>query len=295
MFFVPIKYSEPVFRPPAEANAAIIQATIGCSWNKCAFCEMYSSKKFEIKPVDEIQGHITQVARYFKGAKKIFLADGNAFVLPFNYLMTVLAEIKNQFGTVQRVSAYALPSDILRKSDNELAQLRQNGLKLLYIGAETGSDELLQLINKNETFASTSEGILKAQNAGIDTSVMILNGLGGRLFSRQHAIGSARLISAVKPKYLSVLTLSLPFGVTWYQGKFKGKYEPQTLLELAVELKCFLQLLETENTIFRSDHVSNYLVLKGTLSKDNARIMQSLDSAIGKMDKDIYPECSPIL
>ncbi len=295
MLFTPISYNEPVFRPPAEANSVIIQATIGCSWNRCSFCEMYTSKQFRKKSFDILKAEIKALAGYFRGVRKIFLADGNAFVLSANYLIPVLEEIKTQFGSVQRISSYALPADIMNKSEDELKEIRNLGLKLLYIGIESGDDELLKLINKSETYSSTVEGILKAHNAGIDTSIMVINGLGGKLYSKQHAIHSAELVNAINPKYLSVLTLSLPFGQKHYEKKFGGKYEQQTLKELAFELKHFVEHVEVNNSIFRSDHISNNLALKGVLSKDKRRIIENLNEAIEEIREDIYPSCSNVL
>ncbi len=287
--FLPIHYNEPVFRPPAEANAAIIQATIGCSWNRCAFCEMYTSKKFRVRPFEEIKEDITKLSRYYQGVKKIFLADGNAFVLSANRLLPILDEINSSFGRLQRISAYALPSDIASKTPEELHEIRQAGLKLLYIGIESGDDELLTLINKGETFASMADGIVKAHDAGIETSIMVINGLGGSKYSQQHAINSARLISAVKPKFLSTLTLSLPLEQAHFVSRFGGEYHQQTVIELAEELKLFLENVITENTIFRSDHISNNLILKGILSKDRERLIEEINRVIPLIDSDQYP------
>ncbi|PLX23888.1 MAG: hypothetical protein C0597_00515 [Marinilabiliales bacterium] len=148
MFFTPIKYDEPVFRPPAEARSAIVQVTFGCSWNQCAFCEMYTSKKFRVKNIEDVKKDIIKLASIYRGVKKVFLADGNAFVLSAKNITPVLNQINEQFGKIQRISSYALPKDILSKSDQELKEIRTLGLKLLYIGIETGDDELLKLIHK---------------------------------------------------------------------------------------------------------------------------------------------------
>ncbi|HWR07001.1 radical SAM protein [Sporomusa sp.] len=282
------RYDEPLFRPPAEANSAIIQATLGCSWNRCAFCDMYSSKKFRARSFDELKPEIETLATLYQGAKKVFLADGNAFVLSANRLVQLLEEINRQFGRVQRVSAYALPRDILSKTDDELKSIRANGLKLLYIGVETGDDELLKLIGKGETADSTVEGILKAHNAGIETSVMIINGLGGKKYSLQHAVNSAKLISRVNPKFLSTLTLSMPMGEAHFKNKFKGDYIPLTVVELFEELRTFIGLLEIDGAIYRSNHVSNNLNLSGTLSKDREMLLAQLDRAIASTPGGLY-------
>jgi radical SAM superfamily enzyme YgiQ (UPF0313 family) len=288
------KYNEPLFRPPAEANSAIIQATLGCSWNRCAFCEMYTSKKFKVKKLDELKLEIELLAKYYLGVKKVFLADGNAFVLSANKLLPILNEINLRFGRIQRISSYALPKDILSKTDSELKELRILGLKLLYIGIESGDDELLKLINKGETFTSTVDGIIKAHEAGIETSIMIINGLGGRKYSQQHAINSAKIINRINPKYLSTLTLSLPFGLNHFQNKFMGEYNPQTLIELFEELRVFLSLTDLNNVIYRSNHVSNNLILSGILSKDKENLLAQIDDAIRVTPKDVYPS-SPLM
>jgi len=256
---------------------------------------MYTSKKFRSRSIDELKPEIKKIASAYKGVKKIFLADGNAFVLSTNKLIPILNEINNQFVKIQRVSSYALPKDILIKSESELKDLRELGLKLLYIGIETGDDELLKKINKGETFNSTVDGILKAHNAGIDTSIMIINGLGGRKYSKPHALKSAEIINKVNPKFLSTLTLSLPYGEEHFQEKFNGEYQQQSIVELFEELKMFIENLNVENVIYRSNHVSNNLILKGTLSKDQDQLVGMLNSAIKNTSKDIYPSAPGML
>lgn len=295
MFINAINYNKPVFRPPGEARSAILQATLGCSWNKCAFCEMYTSKKFKSRSFDDLKPEIHVLAQAYKGVKKIFLADGNAFVLSANKLNSILQEINYQFGKIQRISSYALPKDIFSKSEAELKELRANGLKLLYVGIETGDDELLKRIHKGETYNSTIDGILKAHNAGIDTSIMIINGLGGRKYSVQHALRSADIINKLNPKFLSTLTLSMPFGEDNYKKKFKGEFQQQTIVELFKELKIFIENINVNATIYRSDHVSNNLVLKGVLSRDNDHLTEILDYAIENTDHNKYPSAPSIL
>lgn len=295
MFFSAIKYDEPVFRPPGEARSAILQATLGCSWNKCAFCEMYTSKKFKVRKFEELKPEIETLAKTYKGVKKVFLADGDAFVLSANKLIPILNEINNKFGKLQRISSYALPKDILSKSENELKELKNLGLKLLYIGIETGDEKLLTLINKGETFNSTIEGVIKAHDAGIDTSIMIINGLGGKKYAEKHALKSAEIINKTNPKFLSTLTLSLPYGLEHFQKRFNDDYQQQTIVELFEELKLFIENLNIENTIYRSDHVSNNLILKGTLSKDQNKLIDLLNVAIQNIHPDIYPSEPSIL
>jgi radical SAM superfamily enzyme YgiQ (UPF0313 family) len=286
MFFSPISYDEPLFRPPAEAVSHIIQATIGCSWNKCAFCEMYKQKKFHLRKEQDVLKDIETLSQYDPGVKKFFIADGNAFVMSANKLLTICNHIKNRFRQVQRISAYALPSDILSKTDNELKHLKEAGLDLLYVGIESGDDELLQLVNKGETFQSTLDGLQKAKKAGIRLSVMILNGLGGAKYSRQHAIHSAKITNEINPEFLSLLVLNMPLGRNHFLQQFKGDFQPMSLRQLAEEIRLFIAETVLKNSIFRSDHVSNYLVMKGILGRDKEKLLGQLDNFIGQAEKD---------
>jgi radical SAM superfamily enzyme YgiQ (UPF0313 family) len=296
LFFQPISYDEPLFRPPGEGQSAILQATIGCSWNQCAFCEMYTSKKFRARSLEELTPEIQKLAAFYKGyTKKVFLADGNAFVLSARKLMPILNEINRHFGRLQRISSYALPKDILNKTSSELSELRAAGLKLLYIGIESGDDELLKLIHKGETFNSTLDGVLMAQEHGIETSIMILNGLGGKKYSEQHALASAEIINRVNPKFLSTLTLSLPFGQEHFSNRFQGEYIQQSVVELMKELRLFIEHLNVDNVIYRSNHVSNNLILSGTLSKEQPLLLDQIDAAIQQTPGNVMPECSGML
>jgi radical SAM superfamily enzyme YgiQ (UPF0313 family) len=177
------------------------------------------------------------------------------------------------FPKLNRISTYALPKDILSKTDNELKKLAEKGLKLLYVGIETGDDELLKRINKGETFKSTAEALVKARKAGIKLSVMILNGLGGKKYSEQHAINSAKVVNIIQPDYLSTLVLSFPYGVDHFKSRFEKDFEELSKAELILEMGHFIQHLELENTVFRSDHASNYLVLKGLLNRDKEELL----------------------
>ncbi|RLD31441.1 MAG: radical SAM protein [Bacteroidetes bacterium] len=276
MFYPHIAYDEPLFRPPSEAGSLIFQVTLGCSWNRCAFCEMYTSKSFRTKKEEDVFTEINAMQVYGTDIRKVFLADGNAFVLSFKRLSRILERLNETFPKLRRISAYALPKDILSKTDEELRLLADKGLKLLYVGIETGDDELLQLIDKGETHESTSQALIRARRAGIKLSVMILNGLGGRKYSEQHAINSARIVNEIQPEYLSTLVLSFPYGVAHFKKRFGGDFEELTKMELILEMGNFLSGLELESTVFRSDHASNYLVLKGILNHDKERLLKNI-------------------
>jgi radical SAM superfamily enzyme YgiQ (UPF0313 family) len=276
----PIQYHEPLFRPPSEAESLILQITFGCSWNKCSFCEMYTSKNFIPKKEEEVLREIQEVSKIMPDVKKIFLADGNPMVLSTKRLLTILKAIQKAFPKSRRVSTYALPHDILSKTKEELTELREAGLKMVYVGIESGDDEVLRMINKSETFTSTVEGLLKAKEAGIKLSVIILEGVGGLKYSKQHAIYSAKILNLIQPELASLLVLSFPFGIEKYKERFLGEYVPMTISDLLKEMRTFISHIELESTIFRSNHASNYLVLNGILSRDKQLFIDKINFAI---------------
>jgi radical SAM superfamily enzyme YgiQ (UPF0313 family) len=277
-----IRYVDPVFRPPSEAESLILPVTDGCSWNQCTFCEMYTApqKKFRARDEAEVLESIRRCGElYGAQVRRIFLADGDALVLPTRRLLNVLTAIREHLPGVRRVSSYCLPRNLRKKSVAELKELADAGLKIAYVGAESGDDTVLAQVNKGETLASTVDALLKLGEAGITRSVMILNGLGGRELWRQHAENSARLANATQPEYLATLVVSFPQGEERLRAGFPG-WESLSQHELFVEMECFLSGLELERTVFRSDHASNWLILKGTLGADKARLLAQVQSAI---------------
>ncbi|MGQ1908897.1 radical SAM protein [Marinifilum sp. RC60d5] len=275
-----INYHEPLFRPPSEAHSLIIQATLGCAWNKCAFCEMYSSKQFRARNEEDIFTDIESMSPYSNHYRKVFLADGNAMVLSFERLSRILDKLNETFPRLTRISAYAIAKDIEAKTDEELQALAAKGLKLLYVGIESGDDELLGRINKGENFNSTSKALQRARKAGIKLSVMILNGLGGKNYSHQHAINSAKVINEIQPEFLSTLVLSYPYGEEHFIKKFDGEFIPLNTIELIAELKVFIEKLELSQTVFRSDHASNYLVLRGNFPRDKEEMLSRINRVL---------------
>lgn len=282
MFPVPIKYIEPVFRPPSESESLILPLTNGCSWNQCTFCEMYTApqKVFRARPEGEVLNEIARCGESFgREIRRVFLADGDALVLPTRRLLAVLAAIREHLPAVRRISTYCLPRNLRKKSVDELKELAAAGLSIAYVGAESGDDTVLAKVNKGETFASTVDALDKLGQAGITRSVMILNGLGGQVLSREHADGSARLANATQPEYLATLVVSFPKGEARFRADFP-EWEPLTQAELFVEMQRFLSQLELKRTVFRSDHASNWLILKGTLGADKERLLAEVASAI---------------
>lgn len=280
MIFSPVEYDYPLFRPPSEALSFILQVSLGCSWNRCSFCEMYKEKSFSIRSDEEIFHDIKKGASLIPETRKIFLADGDAMALPTNRLLGILATIKREFPKVRRISSYALPRNILRKSPSELAELRDAGLKLIYLGIESGDDEILRRIEKGETAESTTKGLLMAKEAGMKSSVIIINGLGGSALSRQHALNSAKLLNDTQPEYASTLVLSFPKGEDRFISSFGEGFIPLTQVELFEEMMTLIESTNLKSTVFRSDHASNYLSLKGILGRDKERLLKQLREAI---------------
>ncbi|MCP5209141.1 MAG: B12-binding domain-containing radical SAM protein [Hahellaceae bacterium] len=283
MYQYPINYIEPVFRPPSEARSLILQVTNGCSYNECTFCDMYTAeqKKFRPKKESDVFAEIESVASD-RTIKKIFLADGDAMTLSYRRLKAILEKIQQQMPQVERVSAYCLPRNIKNKTVEELTELRSLGLGLAYVGCESGDDLVLEKIKKGETFESSKDALLKLKAAGIKSSVMILNGLGGRKYSEQHAINTARLMNETQPEFVSTLVVSFPLGDARFKAGYDGDFQPLQQTELFKEIRLFIEKLELENTVFRSDHASNYLVLKGNLGADKERLLATIDLALNK-------------
>lgn len=278
----PLAYTEPVFRPPSEWKSLILQVTNGCSWNKCTFCEMYTSetKRFKPKKLEEIERELITIKTSGLPVFRVFLADGDAMMLPFRQLQEILLLIRQHFPDVSHISSYCLPRNLRNKSEEQLQQLKTLGLKLLYVGCESGDDEVLTYIQKGESYNSSLAALKKIKSAGIKSSVMILNGLGGVNYSEQHAIQSAKLMNQAQPEYLSTLVVSFPLGLDRFANGFKGRFTMLTQHQLFEEMHMLVSALRLDKTIFRSDHASNYLVLKGTLGKDKAAILAQIEKAM---------------
>ena len=281
----PLKYIEPVFRPPSEWKSLILQVSNGCSWNKCTFCEMYTQeqKRFRPKPIDELEAELRALATGGYPVERVFLADGDAMTLSTRRLKEILVLVKQYYPQVQRISSYCLPRNLKKKTVAELTELRELGLDLMYVGCETGDTELLALVEKGETYETSLEALQKIKGAGMKSSVMILNGLGGPDLSAQHATSTARLMNAAQPDYLSTLVVEFPTGSERFEAKFVEagqRWRKLGKLELFREMEMLLDQLELQSTTFRSDHASNYLVLKGELGCDKAKLLSQVRSAI---------------
>ncbi len=279
-----MEYEGRVFRPPSEGRSLIIQATIGCSHNRCRFCTMYREKKFRIKSAEEIIGELRDLKRYHSQYKRIFLADGDAMSMRTQELLKVLKYIRKEMPGINRVGIYAHGKNLMRKTPGELSELRENGLGIVYVGLESGSDEVLYLMDKGIGVDETIEGCVKAREAGMKVSLMVISGLGGRRFMYEHAVKSAWAANKIKPNYLSLLTLMVDSEAEIARDIEEGEFELLTPMEVLEEARLFIEETDLERTIFRSNHASNYLALEGVLGRDKEKLLKEIEEAIGEED-----------
>lgn len=269
-------YSQPLYRPPSEARSMIIQVAEGCSHNKCRFCYMYKCKKFRLKSMEEISEHIEWLKSMYKNPDRIFLADGNVLCLKTEKLLELLQYIKKEFPNANRISSYSGPLDILRKTDEELKSIREAGLELLYMGVESGSDKVLSMMEKGVTQKEMIEAGQKAINAGFKFSCMIISGLGGTEFMEDHAVESAKVISAINPHYFSLLRLVVEEESELAEDVRTGKFHLLSPLQVLDENIIMLENMELTDCIFRANHVSNHVNQAGILNKDKDMLIERL-------------------
>lgn len=275
-----MRYEGTVYRPPSEAYSLIIQVTIGCSHNKCTFCNMYKDKKFKIRKLEDIFEDLEMGRKYYKYVKRLFLADGDALILKTEDLEKILIRIKELFPECERISMYGTPADILRKSEEDLIKLKNLGLGIIYIGVESGSDEVLQIVNKGVTAQEMIEAGKKVKRTGIKLSATLISGLGGKEKSKEHALESAKVISEINPDYLGLLTLMLNPGTEMYDRIEKKEITLLSPQEIMVETREIIKNLEVNNCVFRSNHASNYAPLAANLNEEKERVLSELDNII---------------
>lgn len=275
-----VRYEGAVIRPPSEARSLILQATLGCSHNKCMFCGTYLDKRFRARPLKELFQDIDSVDDYALSVRRVFLADGNAFVLSTDRLLAILDKLNDSFPRLERVGIYGNASDILRKSPDDLAELRKRKLGIIYLGLESGSDEILQFIEKGATSQEMIEAVMKAQAVGIDLSVIAILGMGGRGLSEHHARETARVLNEMNPHYASFLTLMVIPGTPLYDMVRAGEFDLLDPREMLEELKIIVENLDLEGTVFRTNHASNYLALGGTFPQDKDRILREIERGL---------------
>lgn len=277
-----ISYDEPVWRPPSEANSFILQVTLGCSFNRCSFCSMYRTKEFAVRDLEDTFRDIDRVAAAVPDVRRVFLADGDALVAPTDHLLLVLDRLHARFEQLQRVSSYALPVNFRQKSDAELESLKAAGLKLLFYGIESGSRDIMRRITKGATPEVMIDGLSRARAAGMKVSATVVLGLGGTKRWKDHIDGTVALVNQVPLNFLSTLQLGLDASVeAEFMHKFREPFEWQDDLGLLREQRRLVSgIAPPRPVIFRSNHASNALPLKGTLPKDRDRIVAVLDAAL---------------
>ena len=276
-----MRYEGVVYRPPSEAGSLIIQLTIGCARNTCTFCAMFKDKRFRIRKLDEVIEDLLMARKYYGNirVRRIFLADGDALIVKTKDLLYILEKIKEIFPEVERISAYGAPADVLMKTDEELKALKDAGLDMIYMGAESGDDVVLKDVKKGATSAEIIEAGIKIRKAGMALSITLISGLGGRNRVEGHAINSARLITAIKPEYVGFLTLMVEPGTPLYEDHRAGRFELLGPREILQEVRLFIQNVDAEGTVFRSNHASNYISLKGTFNKDRELMLRQIEQA----------------
>lgn len=275
-----MRYEGAVYRPPSEAYSLIIQVTLGCSHNKCTFCNMYKDKNFRVRKLDDIFEDLDMAREYYRVVKRVFLADGDALVLKTEDLEKIILRIKELFPECERIGIYATPKDVIRKTEEDLIKLKNIGLDIIYLGVESGSDEILKDIKKGVTSAEMIEAGQKVKRTGIKLSTTIISGLGGVEKWEMHAKGSAEVISQINPDYLGVLTLIVEPGTEMFDKVHGGKVTLLSPKEVMVEMREFIGNLNVSGCVFRSNHASNYAPLSATLGEEKDRILNQLDGLI---------------
>ncbi|MFW9915430.1 MAG: radical SAM protein [Candidatus Thorarchaeota archaeon] len=276
-------YEGTIWRPPSEARSLIVQASIGCSHNQCAFCISYKGRRYRIRGLEEFENHVQAVtnASFAFRATRAFLADGNALSIPTETLLQMISILRRNCPQIARIGIYAYARDCLEKSVDELTSLRKAGIGIAYIGIESGDDAILQSMSKGVTNAENIEACLKLKQAGITVSAIIILGLGGINRSEQHARATAQTINAIQPEYLGALTLMLPEGTRIHRDYVAGNFMPLNPVETLRELRMLIDGLDQlQGTTFRTNHASNYLPIRGILSEDRNKLLSLLDEVL---------------
>lgn len=276
-----MRYEGQIYRPPSEAESYILQATIGCSWNKCVYCDMYRDKQFRVRELAETLTDLRTAARVTeRRIDKVFVADGDALVLDMDHWRSILDCARSELPRLSRVSCYATADNILQKSPDQLRELRERGLSLLYIGPESGDDKTLKRIAKGSTFAEHVEAAHKAHAAGMRISVIALLGIGGTERTQEHAEQTAQLVTEMNPEYFSALTTSVVPNTPLVKLRDKGFWKLPSVTRMLEELRTIVDLARPDNALFRTNHASNYLPIGGQLPRDRQRIVATIDAAL---------------
>lgn len=274
-----MRYVGSVYRPPSEARSLIVQVTYGCSHNTCAFCSMFKEKKFSIRPLGEVLEDFVTARQIYPRVEKIFLADGDALVRKAGELETILDTIQKLFPECERVTCYASPSSIRIRTDEELRTLREKGLSMVYMGLESGSDTVLRQMKKGHDAADIIAMGQKVRKNGIALSVTAITGLGGPELLEEHAVETAKAFNAMNPEYIGMLTLMVEEGTPLYDWVHDGSFRLLTQAEVLRETRLLVEHLDSSGSVFRMNHASNYLALKGTLNADQKAMLAVIDRA----------------
>ena len=286
-----MRYYGNVVRPPSEAGSYILQVTYGCSHNECIFCCTYLDKPFEVRPESEVMEDIKVAGRHMPQTRRVFLADGNALVLSNRRLIPILDALSDTFPNLERVGIYGIAHDILRKSEEELKELLKRKLSIIYLGMESGSDEVLRRAKKGVMAQENIESVRKAQAVGMAVSVIAILGLGGVDMWERHAVDTGRGVGAMDPAYFSLLTLMVVEGTELHRLVTAGEFVVPEPLEMLREVRVTLESIEgVSSCVFRTNHASNYLPLAGTLPQDKERLLLTIDRALAEGESILRPE-----
>ena len=273
-----LNYDAPLYRPPSEAKSLIFQVTLGCSFNECSFCDMYRSKEYSERSWEEVKGEIDLMAKTMPDTTRIFLADGDALNLSTDYMIQIVEYIYQKFPNLERVSCYAMPMNLLKKTPEELNMMNKAGLDRLYLGIETGNDIILKKVTKGATQSTMIKSCNKAKDAGFTLSCMVILGLGGSKYTKENAVDTAKVINAVQPDYVGALTLYLENGIKEeFLTKFEGEFERLTDSQAIDELELLISEIDVDNEIvFRANHGSNAYNIGGTFPQNKLEMLEKI-------------------
>ena len=276
-----MRYEGRIFRPPSEAYSLIVQSSVGCSHNRCAFCSMYKEKTFHLRPLGQVLEDLELARAQYAHVEKIFIADGDALVRAFSDWEQILAKIATLFPECRSVTSYASPKSVATKTDAQLRAMGAQGLAMVYVGLESGCDAVLARMDKGENARGIIDACLRLKAAGIRLSVTAISGLGGRALMHEHAEETACALSEIRPDYIGLLTLMVEEGTPLMQWCREGRFEVLSAREVMEEELMLLERIDAEGAVFRANHASNYLPLRGTLNRDRAALTALLRDALG--------------
>jgi radical SAM superfamily enzyme YgiQ (UPF0313 family) len=281
-----IVYDYPLYRPPSEAESTIFQVTLGCSFNKCSFCNMYRTKEYVERPWEQIKSEIDTAAKFYPDTRRIFLADGDALNLPKDRMIDILKYLRANFPQLERISCYAMPKNILQKKDDELKEIRAAGLHMMYVGIESGNDIVLKKVTKGATFNTILQACQKIKQHGYILSCMVIVGLGGKTYTKDHVADTARILSETSPDYVGALTLHLEDGIyEEFMNKFGEPFVPLDDLDILDELERLVaDFKPTRQVIFRANHASNVYSIGGTIPQDTQKLLALIKSLKSRPD-----------